>query len=206
MNIADLGCHMCSGILHLSSVNPHVATILDISHSKAGRAGAHLPRHSSAAVAGLQLAAGISSFAFQGTNAHAILQNSQEATAVTSSKLDLWTKHRVWVAPSMHLLLQQLAPRKGQGQRQLTLEASINTPQLAFFREHVVLGTVMLPASAFIETAVGAVKMLSPAADPTLAAISGAVFVTPLAIPAYDVPTKVGLRAQIYEGVGLRVY
>lgn len=184
--------HLCAGILHLSSVNPHVATILDISHSKVGRVGAHLPRHSSGAVAGLQTATGISSFAFQGTNAHAILQNSQEATVVASSKLDLWTKQRVWVAPAMHLLLQRLVPGKGQRQRQLTFEASLNTPQLAFFREHVVSGTVMFPASAFIETAFGAVRMLSLAADPSSAAISGAVFVTPLAIPAHDVPIKVG--------------
>ena len=92
------------GILHLSEVNRHVATILDMSAAKSAAPGWHLPRASSPAVLGgaASIATGVSSFAFQGTNAHALLQQAANtaATATAPPGLAVWSRQRVWVAPT----------------------------------------------------------------------------------------------------------
>lgn len=61
-----------AGLPCLTAANPHIASSLDAA-AKQGHLGLHMPRLSGGEAAGLTGVAGISAFAFQGTNAHVIL-------------------------------------------------------------------------------------------------------------------------------------
>lgn len=180
---------MSAGIMHLSAVNHHISTILDMSASRGGSSGWHLPRQASAAAAGITT--GISSFAFQGTNAHALLQqHTVAATAATRSALVTWSRQRAWVAPPTHALLQSASVVSGQPRRQqhVSLEAALATPQLAFLWEHRVKGLVMLPATAFVEMAVGSQRVLLNSNDLAASSLKGSAFVIPMTLAPGSLP------------------
>ena len=189
-----LSHHLTHSILHLKAVNSHMATILEMLSAKSAAPGWHLPRETSAAVgsgSGANLA-GISSFAFQGTNAHALLQHAGVPAATAPAvALATWAKQRVWVAPPTHILLQSAAASGGTGRfarrkaaAVVELEAALGVPQLAFLWQHGVLGLAMFPATAFVEMAAGATRQLTNSNDLPSAALRSAVFATPLALPA----------------------
>lgn len=164
-------------------VNPHVRTILELQASKSGTTGWHAARQTSgAARPALGASTGVSSFAFQGTNAHALVQEANDQTAVASSKLSTWAHQRVWVAPPANPFLQRLVSFAGKASRRphAAIETRLVAPRLAFLRQHVIKGTPLVPAAAFMETATSATGMLlnSTSMDTTL--ISSAVFATPM--------------------------
>ena len=69
-----VGQALTSDVLHLSRVNPYIAATLQRRGPAGPDLAAHLPRQRSGApAAGGSAIAGISGFAFQGTNAHVIL-------------------------------------------------------------------------------------------------------------------------------------
>ena len=70
---ADIFSAKPAGITHLRSLNPHIASILDVRHMNNCMLSAPRSSVSHAGQAG-RLAQGVSAFAFQGTNAHAVLQ------------------------------------------------------------------------------------------------------------------------------------
>lgn len=181
------------GILHLSEVNRHVATILGMSAAKSAAPGWHLPRASSPAVldGAASIVAGVSSFAFQGTNAHALVQQAPNAAAPATAPpgLAMWSKQRVWVAPPVHILLQTAAASGGgrfarKQAAAVAMEAALSAPQLGFFWQHLVLGLAVFPATAFLEMANGASRQLLNSNDLAGSALRSAVFATPLVLPA----------------------
>ena len=203
-----------AGILHLAALNTHVSAILDMSAAKSAAPGWHLPRGTSAAVTNTAdgaTIAGISSFAFQGTNAHALLQQQTAAPVAVPSgaALGLWIKQRMWVAPPAHILLQTAAATgsgRGFARRQaasavVALEAGLNAPQLAFLWQHMVLGVAVFPATAFLEMATGASRQLMNSNDLAGAALRSVVFATPLALPpAAGAPVRVRCLVQAAAG------
>ena len=93
-------------VLHLGGMNPYVTALME------RQAGAHavprqpaplsvLPANGGGAA---QTAMGISAFAFQGTNAHALLAAAPLATALVAatSKAAVWQQQRFWIAPANH--------------------------------------------------------------------------------------------------------
>ena len=210
-----LSHRLTHGIMHLSMVNSHVAAILDMSTAKSAAPGWQLPRQMSAAVGtsgnGTSVA-GISSFAFQGTNAHALLQQAGggAAAAPLAAELAIWSKQRMWVAPPAHILLQTAATTgsgagklaRRQASAAVALEASLAVPQLAFMWQHSVLGLAMFPATAFVEMAAGASRQLANANDLSTAAIRSAVFATPLALPAAGAAGLARVRCLVQAASG----
>ena len=170
--------------MHLSMVNPHVRTILDLQASKGGGApGWHAARQTSgAARTALGAITGVSSFAFQGTNAHAIIQEAHDQAAVASSKLSTWAHQRVWLAPPTNPFLQRLVASGGRGSRRphATIETALVAPRLAFLREHMIKGIQLVPAAAFLEIATAATGMLLNSTILDTTAIGSAVFATPM--------------------------
>ena len=198
------------GILHLSEVNRHVATVLDMSAAKSAAPGWHLPRASSAATPGTagSIIAGVSSFAFQGTNAHALLQQAPNAAAPAPAPpgLAMWGRQRVWVAPPVHILLQAAAATGGGrfARRQaaaVAVEAALSAPQLGFLWQHLVLGLAVFPATAFLEMVTGVSRQLQNSNDLAGSMLRSAVFATPLALPS-PAAAAVRVRCTVQAAAG----
>ena len=132
--LAGLGAAAADSLLHLLCVSPYVAAALgygdggggdgDISSDAGGGSGRWLlPRQSAPAAAAASgggadtepeaAVTGVSAFAFQGTNAHVLLQrdtsNGGVRSATSPSGPLHWRRRRVWVVPPASLLLSAAA-------------------------------------------------------------------------------------------------
>lgn len=140
-------------ILHLHTLNPHITETLDQS---AAIGSAHMPRqtapsmtHSSNSMLGV---VGISAFAFQGTNAHVIVQSSiaQSAVAgVTHTQLT-WRMNSHWLAPRIHMLLSRFVKLSSST---VVMQCQLQKPNLAMLLDHQVLDRALFPAAGFLELA-----------------------------------------------------
>lgn len=70
--VSRLTHHTATGFPRLSTANAYIATNLEVAKSKGGRQ-VHLAKTAGPDVLGDSARAGISAFAFQGTNAHVIV-------------------------------------------------------------------------------------------------------------------------------------
>ena len=181
-------------IMHLRSINPHMHPILQ--PSKASNRAAYIPRQAAALIGSASIpvpfTAGVSAFAFQGTNAHVIMaaatavQNNQSHNTTRVSVL--FQQQRHWVAPVPHAML--LTAQAGSGM--LTYHADLATPGNAFLMDHVVSEQCLLPATAFFELALSSVKSSLAAS-----AASAAVLDTTLAAPLELSQPQVSKQAMV---------
>ena len=100
-------------IMHLRSMNPLVSSLVQ-AHVAAASSPLLLPRQDGQYATTSPLAiCNVSAFAFQGTNAHAVLckrapPSSAKLTAAHSTFSQLWQRRRLWFAPHPHALLGRL--------------------------------------------------------------------------------------------------
>ena len=149
-------------VMHLRELNPHVHAMLR--QSKASHRGAYIPRQASGLIgrglAAEPLHAGVSAFAFQGTNAHVIMAASAAPDSTYSALVRQTGVHfqqqRHWVAPPPHALLMTAAAASGT----LTFYADLSRHSAsAFLLDHVVSEQCLLPAAAFLELAYSSAKL-----------------------------------------------
>lgn len=149
-------------IIHLKTLNPLITGIL------AGSSGGlvTLPRQGGALPQGGQSLAstGISSFAFQGTNAHAVLQASAtvEAAFPTVAALN-WRQQRQWVLPPAHCLMKHCMT--GKQASSATFACNLHQPALGFLWEHQVMERSLFPGAGYFEMALAAVRTLHGTAN-----------------------------------------
>jgi len=137
------------------------------------------------------LVGGASSFAFQGTNAHALLAQEERRAGSGSGAVrqvagQVWRLQRCWVAPLSHPLLQAGralgASPGGGGAPAVALEAALTRPSLGWLWDHCVAGRVVLPGAAYLEAAASVPGCV---AQRRLAAtLEGCALVAPLVLPA----------------------
>jgi 3-oxoacyl-(acyl-carrier-protein) synthase/NAD(P)-dependent dehydrogenase (short-subunit alcohol dehydrogenase family)/acyl carrier protein len=146
-------------ITHLRQVNPYVASILERSH-----VAVHLPRQQAPRPGKrLEAVTGVSSFAFQGTNAHLLVSCAASAEPVAEAAPDAaalpWQRRRYWFAAPPHPLLQGFAwaAQPATARLQADLGAALAAP----LRDWRVAGcAVALPATLLLELAVAASAVL----------------------------------------------
>ena len=150
-----------------------------------------LPRETSGLPAPAQageLVSGVSAFAFQGTNAHAVLQRPSAALelgglSTTRAAGSGWEGQVQWVAPLPHCMLHRARNGGGRSRAMLGLECQLAaTPRLNYFWDHRVSGKALFPGAGFLELALAAAK-LAAGRGAAAAALSGASIPAPLQLP-----------------------
>lgn len=145
-------------LLHLHSVNAYIAPVLKQSAgnwSLQRNLGA-LP--ASGSVNTPLLTVGVSSFAFQGTNAHALVSSSIN-NATDTPQCSTWKRSRYWVHPSMHSMVSMV----NAGSNGLSsFEAHFGTARLAEFTSAVSLNSqAVLSMGVALQLPAAAVNQLS---------------------------------------------
>jgi len=118
-------------------------------------------------VSGMQMHGGVSSFAFQGTNAHAVVSTtSGEANHGSSLPAGAayhlpMQKQRHWVLPKPHSLLVFASSQRDT----VIMQCQLADPNLAFLMDHQVMGRPLFPAAAMLEVAAAAAKTMLQVSD-----------------------------------------
>ena len=145
------------------------------------------------ACAGALALGGVSAFAFQGTNAHAVMARHTPAgvyAAPTSGAAWMAAaavqRVHTWVLPPAHPLAAACLPRSARSAG-VTFECCLVAPRLALFADHAVFGRVLFPAAGMLEAALaaGATALDAAAGAPSRAAslaIAGMSISQPLVI------------------------
>ena len=153
----------------LRAINPLVAAILAAQqgsgYPSSGAAWAALPRQEAGVPdadpsSDPTYASGVSSFAFQGTNAHAVL--GERALLPEPGQADSWVgrqgggvalrRLRFWYVGAAHALLGAAAAWAGSA----AFQARLGSAALAYLMDHRVSGRALLPGAAMFEAAAAA--------------------------------------------------
>ena len=181
-------CHrMASPVLHLRHVNPHLTRILGGSQSGQGSRLGHLCRerngltwNESTSVS--THASGVSAFAFQGTNAHALVRHTMVSVGVLSSwSGQHWQNQRFWVGPVSHPLVLSALPVLHEDIHVCTY-SQLMRPSLQWIWDHRVMGRVLFPGAGFMETACALMSVAHQGSLPG-AAVHASI-TAPLMLPA----------------------
>lgn len=174
------------GLPHLRTLNPYVGSVLNAAaaaNSHNPLAAANMPRQpcgmpSSAAAS---LNGGVSSFAFQGTNAHAVLSAAAQPRTPTQTDSLMLQQQRYWVLPRAHPLLTSAVCSPSS----VIMQCSLAEPGLAFLLDHQVLGRALFPAAGMLELAAAAASALmhdQPPSNSAVAAVTGLNISAPIVL------------------------
>lgn len=137
-------------ILHLRWINPHVDSIVSrLSFVALPRQNA--PRNCSRV--------GVSSFAFQGTNANLVQRLNEETVVHNQITTTLLDKQRYYPLPMLHPQLLMFTPSVKPGHQHLRFYAKINTRVHGHLLDHRVLDRSLYPGAGFQELVCGAARI-----------------------------------------------
>ena len=196
----ELGQCFRAPLLHLARPSAHVASML-----LAGSAGS---RAISIARQGAFLESGgvggVSGFAFQGTNAHAIVRVAGRPSVAGRRQVRVLRAQRQWVASvAPHsLVCRSLGLDSSGGLAIMEVDLGSCSGLHAHFWDHAVSGRALFPAAGFLELACGAGRSL--VGDLAAASLTGVSIPSPCLLSAPGAHVTV-LRAEVAlssEGLG----
>jgi len=133
-------------IMHLSEVNPYAQASLkpsrDLSFNLSREVGVCHDDQSALIVAG------ISSFAFQGTNAHTIIATGHISDSNSEHCSLRWHKRFINVLPIPGPLIESIHKAS---QDDLAVEVALNVPTSSFLHSHRVSGRAVFPGAGYME-------------------------------------------------------
>ena len=141
---AQLGAHASAPSLALTAVNPYVIGSL-AELRVAGQQAPHVLRQPGAAAslplpggAVAQAATGVSAFAVQGTNAHAVLgrRGAAELAAGSNQGGSAWRRQRFWYTAPQHQMLSHCAV--GPASSSMAFQSQLSSARLAYICDHQV--------------------------------------------------------------------
>lgn len=182
---ATLLHHTTSAVMHLRSFNPLLTSLIQ-THKASRFAGPYVARQDGtglvdeATAANWQAATGVSAFAFQGTNAHALLVGANGILASRASQSAQWQRQRFWFSPKPHVFVSQLVFARPA----VHLQARLQVAALAYLWDHRVQNRALLPGAAMLETAVAAGMLLMPSKGEAAVALASISIPAPLIL--YD--------------------
>jgi hypothetical protein len=167
--------------------------------------------NASAAVDDGSLLGGVSSFAFQGTNAHAILgkQLSSGSFSLPGASAAFLVAARVqraryWVLPSAHPFIGGGSVSWSGSARTLAFECNLSVARLALYSDHQVFGRVLFPGAAMMEAVLAAGVTTADSISTAVLAVSGMAISSPVIIPhpSQQRPGGVLLRCSLHPAAG----
>jgi hypothetical protein len=176
---------------HLRTLNPYVESAVEgcgaEGHLMMARSRSPLVAASTAESA----VVGVSGFAFQGTNAHALIaamSPSDSSKPGSSAEQPLmWQRSRVWVHMPSSIWAQRLVAAGG---RFLLMECQLSSPSMAMLWDHRVKGRALVPGAGLLEVGASCAQLLSPRA-----ALAGVAITSPCLLA--DPATAAGAAAQV---------
>lgn len=184
----------------LRNVNPHVGATI----GSLGGNTVSAPRQvMSTPVDTITSVGGVSAFAFQGTNAHALVQSAFDANPLPCSKVNLRLSEleRYWVLPTSHPIMTTFGGRMRK-KPYIHVEGSIDAPKLGYLMDHQVLGRVLLPGTAMMEASLAAGSTMLEQTEAKSIALGTMSISSPLLIPSNETISKILLRCRIYANEG----
>ena len=140
------------------TVAPRIGTALVVTHAE------HTSTH------------GVSAFAYQGTNAHAILGATHHSLVAGTQSTITWETAFVWPLPHVHAMVGSALALK----QKVTMHTRIGGPLLGYLWDHRVNDRALLPGTGCMEMATAAgYTILSEASNHEHLAVSGISFRLP---------------------------
>lgn len=174
-------------VARLTAINPYVASTLS-EFCSVGHVAPYIPRQDAAEVTvpplsdtRAQQTMGISSFAFQGTNAHVLLASTGAFPAACHSMEGAsWRRQRFWYMERQHPMLQLC--NVASVDRLAMFQCQLGASSQAYLHDHQVQGRAIFPAAAMLEMALAVGRNFSGSS--VQRALVGASIMAPLSLVA----------------------
>lgn len=173
-----------SAVMHLRSFNPMLIGLIQ-AHRAAGHACPYIGRQDGTGLLGAaaggarQATSGVSAFAFQGTNAHAVLVKGSGLPTGPPQLDGQWQRQRAWFALQPHPLVSRQTAALLAAQFQVRVQGAA----LSYLWDHIVQHRPLLPGAAMFEAAYAAGALLQGSSSTTTRP-AAALALTTVSIPS----------------------